>query len=54
MKLVEIYATLFTANAEIERGFSCMKRIKTFFRNKLSGKIFDWGKYQNVEVRWKV
>jgi len=31
MKLVEIYAALLTTNAEIEieRGFSCMKKIKT-------------------------
>jgi len=59
--LIEIYATLPTANAEIEGGFSCMKRAKTDFRNKLSGKlprssddIFDWGRYQNVETRWKI
>ena len=32
-KLVEIYATLLTANAEIERGFSWRKRIKADFRN---------------------
>jgi len=38
-----------------------MKRIKTDFRDKLSGKlprssddIFDWGRYQNVETRWRV
>jgi len=49
-----------TTNAEIERGFSCMKRIKTGFRNKLSGEaprssdISDWERYQNVEARWKV
>jgi len=38
-----------------------MKKIKTDFRNKLSGEaprpsdeISDWGRYQNVEARWKV
>jgi len=36
MKLVQTYAVLLTTNAEIERGSSCMKRIKTAFRNKLS------------------
>ena len=36
MKLIEIYAALPTTNSEIERGFSCMKRIKTALRNKLS------------------
>ena len=42
MKFVEIYAALSTTNAEIERGFSCMKRIKTDFRNKLSiGRLQD-------------
>jgi len=39
MKLIRIYATFPTANAEIERGFSSMKRIKTGFRNKLSGRL---------------
>jgi len=36
-KWVEMYATLSTTNAGIERGFCCMKRIKTDFGNKLSG-----------------
>jgi len=56
-----MYATLPTTNAGVERGFSCMKRIKTDFRNKLSGEaprssddISDWGRYQNVEARRKV
>ena len=61
MKLVEIYATFLTMNTEIERGFSSTKRIKTDFRNKLSGgtprssdDISDWERYQIVETRWKV
>jgi len=42
MKLVEIYAVLSTTNAKIQRGSSCMKRIKTDFRNKLSvGRLQD-------------
>ena len=42
MKLIEIYAALPTTNSEIERGFSCMKRIKTALRNKLSvGRLQD-------------
>ena len=36
MKLIEIYTALPTTNSEIERGFSCIKRIKTALRNKLS------------------
>jgi len=36
IKLVKSDAALPTINAEIARGFSCMKRIKTDFRNKLS------------------
>jgi len=58
--LIEIYATLPTVNVEIEKGFNCMKRTKINFRNNLSGKpprssddIFDWGRHQNVEARWK-
>ena len=61
MKFIEIYATFPPANAEIERGFSSTKRVKTDFRNKLSGEaprssddIFGWERYQIVEARWKV
>ena len=34
-KLVSIYAVLPCSNAEVERGFSCMNRIKTKIRNRL-------------------
>jgi len=56
-----MYATLPTMNALTERGFSCMNRIKTDFRNKLSGEaprssddISDWKRYQSVEARRKL
>jgi len=61
MKLIEIYVTFPTANAEISRGFNSTKRIKADFKNKLSGEtprpfddISDWERNQIVKARWKV
>jgi len=42
IKLVEIYAALTIKPSKIERGFSCIKRVKTDLRNKLSvGRLQD-------------
>lgn len=42
IELLKIYAALPSSNAEVERGFSCMNRIKTKLRNKLSvGRMQD-------------
>jgi len=53
---------LFPQRIQKVRGFSPTKRIKTDFRNKLSGEaprssddIFDWERFfQIVEAGWKV
>jgi len=42
MELIKIYLVLPCSNAEVERGFSAMKRIKTELRNKLGiGTMLD-------------
>ena len=35
LEILNVFCSLPTTNAEVERGFSCMKRIKTNLRNKL-------------------
>ena len=40
-RLIEIYCALPSSNAEIERGFSAMSRIKTLSRNKLLTENLD-------------
>ncbi len=38
--LLRIYATLPVHTAEVERGFSSMRRVKTFLRSTMSGERF--------------
>ena len=41
LELFKIYLTLPSSNAEVERGFSCMKRIKTQLRNRMSTQLLE-------------
>lgn len=42
IQLLTLYSTLPVSNAEVERGFSALSRIKTKLRNKLSvGRLED-------------